>query len=112
MSLAPPRSLSPSSCSAFKDCPLAFRFSYLDRLPEPPSPWTSKGTLVHRALELLMDRPADERTLDAARDDLRRARLELSTHPEFAELDLSLDEWAAFDADAETLVERYFALED
>jgi putative RecB family exonuclease len=112
MSYAPPRSLSPSACSAFKECPLAFRFSYLQRLPEPPSPWTSKGTLVHRALELLMDRPADERTLDAARADLRRARVELSTHPEFAELDLSLDEWAAFDADAEALVERYFALED
>ena len=36
MSLAPPWSLSPSSCSSFKECPLAFRFSYLDRLPEPP----------------------------------------------------------------------------
>jgi putative RecB family exonuclease len=112
MSYAPPRSLSPSACSAFKECPLAFRFSYLQRLPEPPSPWTSKGTLVHRALELLMDRPADERTLEAARDDLRRARVEFATHPDFTELDLSVDEWAAFDADAEALVERYFALED
>ena len=62
MSFAPPWSLSPSSCSSFKECPLAFRFSYLERLPEPPAPWTSKGTLVHRALELLLDRPADERT--------------------------------------------------
>ena len=112
MSYAPPRSLSPSACSAFKECPLAFRFSYVQRLPEPPSPWTSKGTLVHRALELLMDRPADERTLDAAREDLRRARIEFATHPDFTELDLTVDEWAAFDADAAALVERYFALED
>ncbi|HEX9467120.1 MAG TPA: PD-(D/E)XK nuclease family protein, partial [Acidimicrobiia bacterium] len=72
MGYSPPWSLSPSACSSFKSCPLAFRFSYLERLPEPPSPWTSKGTLVHRALELLLDRPADERTLDAALADLTR----------------------------------------
>jgi putative RecB family exonuclease len=112
MSLAPPRSLSPSSCSAFKDCPLAFKFSYLDRLPEPPAPWTSKGTLVHHALELLLDRPPDERTVDAALDDLARARVELAPHPDFADLELTEEEWARFDADAQELVRRYFLLED
>ncbi|MEI8002623.1 MAG: PD-(D/E)XK nuclease family protein, partial [Actinomycetes bacterium] len=56
--VTPPSSLSPSSIASFKDCPLAFRFSYLDRLPQPPAPHTSKGTLVHRALEHLYDRPA------------------------------------------------------
>jgi putative RecB family exonuclease len=112
VSLAPPWSLSPSSCSAFKECPLAFRFSYLDRLPEPPAPWTTKGTLVHRALELLLDRPADERSLDAALADLARARVELSPHPDFADLDLTEEEWAKFDADAEALVRKYFELED
>jgi putative RecB family exonuclease len=112
MSFAPPRSLSPSSCSSFKECPLAFRFSYLERLPEPPAPWTSKGTLVHRALELLLDRPPDERTLDAALADLDRARAELAAHPDFADLDLSEAERLQFDADSETLVRRYFELED
>jgi putative RecB family exonuclease len=112
MSFAPPRSLSPSSCSSFKECPLAFRFSYLERLPEPPSPWTTKGTLVHRALEYLLDRPADERVLDAALEDLALARVELAPHPDFADLDLTEAEWATFDADAELLVRRYFELED
>ena len=112
MSLAPPWSLSPSSCSSFKECPLAFRFSYLERLPEPPAPWTTKGTLVHRALELLLDRPADERSLDAALTDLSAARVELATHPDFADLDLTEEEWAHFDADAESLVRKYFELED
>ena len=37
MGVGKPTGLSPSSFSAFKDCPLAFRFSYLDRLPQPPS---------------------------------------------------------------------------
>jgi putative RecB family exonuclease len=112
VSLAPPWSLSPSSCSSFKECPLAFRFSYLERLPEPPTPWTTKGTLVHRALELLLDRPADERTLDAALADLAAARVELAPHPDFAELDLTDEEWVRFDAESEALVQKYFQLED
>lgn len=112
MGRAMPYSLSPSSISAFKECPLAFRFSYLERLPEPPSAPASKGTLVHRALELLMCRPPDDRTIDAALADLDRARAELAAHPEFAELQLTDDEWAAFHADAEQLVHRYFELED
>jgi putative RecB family exonuclease len=112
MGLAPPYSMSPSSCSSFKQCPLAFRFSYIDRLPEPPSPWTSKGTLVHRALELLLDRPADERTPEAAQEDLARARVELAPHPDFADLQLTEAEWEQFDRDASALVEKYFRLED
>lgn len=107
-----PYSLSPSSISAFKECPLAFRFSYLERLPEPPSAAASKGTLVHRALELLMCRPADDRTVDAALADLDRARAELAAHPEFADLQLSDRDRTQFDADAVALVRRYFDLED
>jgi len=54
MSLPLPTSLSPSKVSSFKDCALAFRFSAIDHLPEPPLLDAVKGTLVHRALELLM----------------------------------------------------------
>jgi putative RecB family exonuclease len=107
-----PRGLSPSAFSAFKSCPLAFKFSYLDRLPEPPSAPASKGTLVHRALELLMLRPPAERTPATAHADLEAARLDLADDPEFAGLDLSAEEWDRFHADAATLVDRYFELED
>lgn len=112
MGHAMPYSLSPSSISSFKECPLAFRFSYLERLPEPPSPWASKGTLVHRALELLMCRPAEDRTVDAALADLDRARTELADDPEFSGLELTDEERILFHADAEQLVRRYFELED
>lgn len=112
MGVALPGSLSPSAVSSFKDCPLAFRFAYLDRLPEPPSPAASKGTLVHRALEHLMCRPPAERTLDAALDDLARACAELQDHPDLTGLELTAQEWDAFHADAQHLVERYFQLED
>jgi putative RecB family exonuclease len=112
MGLAFPPSLSPSSVSSFKSCPLAFRFSYIDRLPEPPSAAASKGTLVHRALERLMLRPPAERSVNAALGELAIARVELAEDPEFAELELTDEQQAAFDADAEELVRRYFRLED
>jgi len=107
-----PYSLSPSSMGTFTSCPLSFRFSYIERLPEPPSAPASKGTLVHLALQHLMWRPPAERTVEAALLDLDRARAELEAHPEFAELELTEEEWAGFHADAAVLVHRYFEMED
>lgn len=113
MSLPLPGSLSPSKISSFKDCALAFRLSVIDRLPEPPSPHAAKGTLVHRALELLMweEEPAD-RTPEAARAKLERAVPEILDGDEYAGLGLSGEDRAGFVADAATLVENYFRLED
>lgn len=113
MSLPLPTSLSPSKVSSFKDCALAFRFSAIDKLPEPPSPATTKGSLVHRALELLFwDEPQGKRTLDAALAKLDVARGEYATDPEYT--DLGLDDAAAeeFHRDAEVLVRNYFEIED
>jgi putative RecB family exonuclease len=107
-----PVSLSPSSMGTFTSCPLAFRFAYIERLPEPPSAPASKGSLVHLALQHLMWRPPAERTLDAALADLDRARADVEADPEFAQLELAADEWAEFHADAEVLVRRYFEIED
>src|SRR5215470_6277837 len=112
MGVGMPRGLSPSAFGAFKSCPLAFKFSYLDRLPQPPSPAASKGTLVHRALERLMLRDAPARTLDAALEDLDRAREDFADDPEFTELDLDAAGWVAFHDEAAVLVRRYFELED
>ena len=112
MVLPLPTSLSPSKVASFKDCALAFRFSAIDRLPEPPSPWATKGTLVHRALELLFCQPGPERTLTTALACLDRARAEMATDPEFVGLGLDAEAAAEFAADAEVLVRRYFQLED
>src|SRR5688572_32805131 len=107
-----PQSLSPSKVSAFKNCPLAFRFSVIDRIPEPPSPAASRGTLVHAALERLMLRAPAERTLPNALVDLAEARALLAEHPEFAGLGMTEAEWEVFHGEAATLVENYFLLED
>jgi putative RecB family exonuclease len=113
MALPLPTSLSPSKVSSFKHCALAFRLSTIDRIPEPPSPYAAKGTLVHRALELLMwEEDAEGRTLAAALGKLARAVPEVLDGPEFAPLALAGDERAEFITDAEVLIRNYFELED
>ncbi|MDQ4070934.1 MAG: PD-(D/E)XK nuclease family protein [Actinomycetota bacterium] len=112
MALPLPTSLSPSKVASFKDCALAFRFSTIDRLPEPPSPWATKGTVVHRALELLLCEEPARRTLATALACLDRARVEMATDPEFVGLGLDAEAAAEFAAEAEVLVRRYFELED
>jgi putative RecB family exonuclease len=113
MALRLPSSLSPSKLSAFKDCPLAFRFAAIDRLPEAPSPHSVKGTLVHRALErLFWDHGRGARTPEAARASLRAAWHDMQQDPELESLGLTEIEGAAFVADAESLLDGYFALEN
>lgn len=113
MSLPVPTSLSPSKVSSFKDCALAFRFSAIDHLPEPPSVQAVKGTLVHRALELLMwEEEPGTRTLESALAKLARAAEEMGADAEYAGLELDAEAEAAFVADAGELVRNYFELED
>lgn len=112
MSHPVPTSLSPSRVEAFTNCPLAFRFASIERLPEAPSPHATKGSLVHRALELLFTRPPAERTPAAAGEDLDRAIAEFRIDPEFTLLGLDDAATAAFFADARTLVDAYFRVED
>jgi putative RecB family exonuclease len=109
----PPRSLSPSKVTAFRDCALAFRFTAIERLPDPATVWTVKGTLVHSALEgLFWNHPRGGRSPEAAAAELRDAWADLQHDPDFLSLGLSPDGAEAFFADAEQLVANYFRLED
>lgn len=113
MALPLPRSLSPSKVGTFTSCPLAFRFSSIDHLPEPPTLPAALGTLVHRVLDGLFWRyPPGQRSLAAAGTELEAVFATLDSDPEL--LTLSLDE-AGIDVlrrDAQMLVANYFALED
>ncbi|MDA8343552.1 MAG: PD-(D/E)XK nuclease family protein [Actinomycetota bacterium] len=113
MALSPPRSLSPSKVTAFRDCALAFRFSAIDRLPQPPTVATTTGTLVHAALErLFWDLPPGQRTPDAAQASLAAAWEALSGDPDVTGLGLDAAATAALLDDARGLVANYFRLED
>lgn len=107
-----PQSLSPSRVDAFLSCPMAFRFASIERLPEPPSVHTTKGSLVHRTLELLFTHPAHLRTVPTARLAHERAVAEYAVHPDFTLLGLDEAQAEAFRSDAWALVEAYFAMED
>lgn len=113
MALSPPRTLSPSKVSAFTSCPLAFRFSQIERLPEPPSPPAVKGTLVHAALErLFWHHPRGARTPAAAAMEVDRAWEDLRDDEEVVGLGLDDVTAAEFVEDARRLVANYFLLED
>jgi putative RecB family exonuclease len=108
-----PTTLSPSKITAFTNCPLAFRFSVIEKLPEPQSPAALKGTLVHHALELLFaDNPAGSRTRSVAQTSLDAAWEAMYRGAELEELVLDENGKSAFLADARTLVDHYFDLED
>ncbi len=107
-----PSSLSPSRVESFTACPLAFRFASIERLPEPPAAHTTKGSFVHRVLELLFTLPASERDVAAARRSFELAVAEYDADEEFTLLGLDADARAAFHADAWSLVERYLSMED
>ncbi|MDF4249532.1 RecB family exonuclease [Streptomyces sp. WMMB303] len=113
----PPTSLSPSRAGDFMQCPLLYRFRVIDKLPEKPSAAATRGTVVHAVLERLFDAPAPERSARRARSLVpgEWERL-LAKRPELAELfaeDTSdgarLAEWLT---EVESLVERWFTLED
>jgi len=109
----PPRSLSPSKVTAFRDCALAFRFTAIERLPDPATVWTVKGTLVHSALEgLFWNHPRGQRSPEAATAELHAAWAGLQDDPDFLSLDLSPEGAEALLAEAEVLVANYFRLED
>ena len=113
MSFPLPTSLSPSKVASFKDCALAFRFAAIDRIAEPPSAAAAKGTLVHRALELLFSEEPGDRTLEMALDKLAVAVPEVLGHPEYESLEFATEaDHRAFLDDAGQLVHKYFQLED
>jgi putative RecB family exonuclease len=98
--------------ASFKDCALAFRFSAIDRVPEPPTVWAAKGTVVHRALELLHLEPIAERTEERALELLAAATPEVLEDREYAELVLSEEARAEFDDECRRMVRNSFVLED
>ena len=94
-------------------CPLLFRLRTVDRIPDPGSLATHKGTLVHGVLERLYDLPPRERTREAARAMLPS---QWETHRE-----KSPDVMGLFDdptrvapwlEEAGALLDAYFRMED
>jgi putative RecB family exonuclease len=113
MPLPLPSTLSPSKLARFVQCPLAFRYAHIERLPEPSSVQQVRGTLVHRALELLFSSAQSTgRTRARAREALSAAWDDVAVSEEFTGLALDDDAVRRLRDDASELVDRYFLLED
>ena len=92
---------------------MAFRLSAIDRLPEPPNVHAFRGTVVHRALQLLMwEQAQGERALPVAFTKLERALDELLAGTEGRALALSGGALDTFVEETHELVRNYFVLED
>lgn len=107
-----PTSLSPSRVESFLSCPLAFRFSSIEKLPDPPTVATTKGSLVHRALELLFLAPAPDRRAPLLDRCVDAAIAEYRAHDDFVLLGLGDDEASAFFGDARRIAANYLQMED
>jgi putative RecB family exonuclease len=108
-----PSALSPSRAADFMTCPLLYRFRVIDRLPEPPTTATARGTLVHAVLERLFDQPPQARTPATARDLIAGEWDRLAAaSPELAGLFGSEDERAGWMDEVRASLDGYFALED
>lgn len=113
MAVEIPSTLSPSKLGKFMSCPLAFRYSYIDHLPEPANKAQLRGTLVHRALQLLYgEGEAKDRTPERALEALLYAHVEMTGTEEMAALGFDDREAAAFLGEAKSLVNNYFTMED
>ena len=68
MGLQVPGSITASKVSSFKECGLAFRLSVIDKIPQPVTIWTLRGTLAHAVLDRLYFRinPAERTRVVAA----------------------------------------------
>lgn len=107
-----PSHLSPSGAAVFRQCPRRWRFRYLDRLPDPPGEAALAGTFAHRVLELLLQRPRAERTVDAARSIAREVWPETERDPDFRALGLDAAAAKAFRWRGWLAVEGLWRLED
>lgn len=65
--LQPPPHLSPSSLATFEQCPLKFKFSKIDLIPDASGKEALMGNFVHDVLEIFYSLPPDERTVQYAR---------------------------------------------
>ena len=107
-----PTSLSPSRVEAFLSCPMAFRFASIEKLPEPPGIHTTRGSVVHRSLELFFAEPAARRTAARLEVALDAALAEYRSHPDLLGLGLDAEQAAVFDGECRQLIANYLRMED
>lgn len=126
-----PSRLSPSRAQDFIDCPKKFYYKTIEKLVDPPTIHTARGTIAHTALERLFDHPQGERSSDIAESYVEPAWEQLK-HPDLDAIEVDylrqrakddseryLTQLAAGEIDedeliktAKKMVRNYFRMED
>jgi len=96
----------------YHQCPKRFEVQKIDGGYDPSGEAALLGTFVHRILELVMEHPPSERTIEVAKKEASKAWMETVIEPDFVLLDLSEDARRHFRWSAWHSVENYFAMED
>jgi putative RecB family exonuclease len=68
MADALPPYLSPSSISTFEQCPLKYKYTRIDKMPEPPTEATLMGNFVHEVMEGFYALPPEDRTISSVKE--------------------------------------------
>eukprot|EP00614_Pseudopedinella_elastica_P002481 CAMPEP_0172594008 /NCGR_PEP_ID=MMETSP1068-20121228/13264_1 /TAXON_ID=35684 /ORGANISM="Pseudopedinella elastica, Strain CCMP716" /LENGTH=338 /DNA_ID=CAMNT_0013391771 /DNA_START=164 /DNA_END=1183 /DNA_ORIENTATION=- len=115
--VALPKRLSPSSITTWNQCPLKFRFKYIEKRPEPTSTALARGIAAHEALQNIFERPRDERSGTKGKatlhDLFRAAWSKMRKEPRYAELFAGDREGErAWGLESLEHLGNYFALED
>jgi putative RecB family exonuclease len=112
MALPLPTTLTPSKVGKFVSCPLAFRYSYIERIPEPTTTYQLRGTIIHRVLQALFGLAAATRTYERAMELFDVAWAAAEESGELGDLELSEAAMRSFRIENSNLIAKYFALED
>ncbi len=108
----PPPYLSPSSSSTFNSCQKRWEFRYIHRLADPPGEAAIAGTFAHHVLELLMEEPGPQRTIERAKAIAREVWPQTAELDDFIALGFDNDEQRRFRWLAWTAIEGLWKLED
>ncbi|AOZ72554.1 hypothetical protein BK816_03950 [Boudabousia tangfeifanii] len=105
--------LSFSRLKDFQQCPLKYRFTMVDRIPEEPKLHLIFGTTVHQVLENLFQLPPQERTLAAAQSQIDPAfALVRKENPEADVLFPTKDDELALVQRIQAVIFKYFQIEN
>ena len=107
-----PRSFSVSAAGLWRQCPLRWRFRYVDKRPDPPGEPALLGTFVHRVLELLCAQPAGTRTVERARELAGEAWPDTQNDPDYIALGHDETSQRDFKWRGWTAIENLWRLED
>src|SRR5271154_1415451 len=104
MGLPLPTTLTPSKVGKFVSCPLAFRYSYIERIPEPTTTYQLRGTIIHRVLQDLLGLSAPMRTYARAMELFDDAWTTAEESGELGDLELSEAAMRSFRIESSNLI--------